>query len=146
MKNKAYYITLSERWFDALLTEDEERALKAFLASTDDPDFDEVKAVTGYFATGKAVHKAQEAIPRPERRGQITHRLTWAAIAVAASLLLFAAIGLQHRQNDCYILAYGEKSTDPKLALADMSATLEGIFGEGEDINEELFDLFNPAL
>ena len=47
MKNKQYYIDLAERWFDALLTEEEERALKAFLASTDDPDFDEVKAVAG---------------------------------------------------------------------------------------------------
>ena len=145
MKNKAYYIDLSERWFDALLTEEEERALKAFLASTDDPDFDEVKAVAGYFATGKAVHGAQKTNRWPAQRQQM-HRLAWVAIAVAASLALFAAIGLYHRQNDCYILAYGEKSTDPKLALADMSATLEGIFGEGEDVSEELYDLFNPAL
>ena len=146
MKNKTYYIDLSVRWFDALLNEDEERTLKAFLASTDDPDFDEIKAVAGYFATGKAVYGAQETSRRPAQQGRNTLRLAWAAIAVAASLVLVAAIGLYHRQNDCYILAYGEKSTDPKLALADMSATLEGIFGEGEDVSEELFDLFNPAL
>lgn len=145
MKNKQYYIDLSERWFEALLTEEEEDALKAFLASTDDPDFDEVKAVAGYFATGKAVHGAQKTNRWPAKRQQM-HRLAWVAIAIAASLALFAAIGLYHRQNDCYILAYGEKSTDPKLALADMSATLEGIFGEGEDVSEELYDLFNPAL
>ena len=146
MKNKAYYKDLSERWFEALLTEDEERALKAFLASTDDPDFDEAKAVAVYFATGKAVHGMQEASRRPAQHRKTTHRFAWAAVAVAASLALVAAIGLYHRQNDCYILAYGEKSTDPKLALADMSATLEGIFGEGEDVTEELYDLFNPAL
>ena len=146
MKNKAYYIDLSERWFDALLTEDEEHTLKAFLASTDDPDFDEVKAVAGYFAMGKATHGPQEASQKPTQERRTTLRLTWAAIAVAASLAVVAAIGLYHRQNDCYILAYGEKSTDPKLALADMSATLEGIFGEGEDVSEELFDLLNPAL
>ena len=146
MKNKAYYIDLSERWFDALLTEEEERALKTFLASTDDPDFDEVKVVAGYFATGKAVHRVQEASLMPAQQRRTMHRLTWATIAVAASLALVTAIGLYHRQNDCYILAYGEKSTDPKLALADMSATLEGIFGKGEDVSEDLFDLFNPAL
>ena len=146
MKNKTYYIDLSVRWFDALLTEDEERTLKAFLASTDDPDFDEIKAVAGFFATGKAVYGAQEASRRPAQQRRVTLRLAWAAIAVAASLALVAAIGLYHRQNDCYILAYGEKSTDPKLALADMSATLEGIFGDGEDVSEDLFDLFNPAL
>jgi hypothetical protein len=146
MKNKAYYTDLSERWFDALLTEDEERALKAFLASTDDPDFDEVKAVAGYFATGKAVHGMQEASRRPAQHRKTTHRFAWAAVAVAASLALVAAIGLYHRQNDCYILAYGEKSTDSELVLADMTATLTGLFGESEDVSEELFDLFNPAI
>ena len=140
MKNKQYYIDLSDRWFDALLTGDEERELKAFLASTDDPDFDEVKAVAGFFATGKAVHGE-------EKRSKTKHRLTWAIAVAAASLTIFAAIGLyEHRQNECYVLAYGEKSTDAERALAEMSATLAGIFAEGEDVGEELFDLFNPGL
>lgn len=139
MKNKAYYIDLSERWFDALLTEDEERALKAFLASTDDPDFDEIKAVAGFFATGKAVYGAQEESHRPARQQRTTHRLAWAAIAVAASLALVAAIGLYNqRQNQCYILAYGEKSTDKELALESMEATLSSLFGTAPDIEKEL--------
>ena len=139
MKNKAYYITLSERWFDALLTEDEERALKAFLASTDDPDFDEVKAVAGFFATGKAVYGAQEASRRPALQRRTTLRLAWAAIAVAASLALVAAIGLHYQwQNQCYILAYGEKSTDKELVLASMEATLSSLFGTAPDIEKEL--------
>jgi ferric-dicitrate binding protein FerR (iron transport regulator) len=139
MKNKAYYIDLSERWFDALLTEDEERALKAFLASTDDPDFDEIKAVAGFFATGKAVYGAQEENHRPARQRRTTHQLAWAAIAVAASLALVAAIGLYNqRQNQCYILAYGEKSTDKELALESMEATLSSLFGTAPDIEKEL--------
>jgi hypothetical protein len=139
MKNKAYYIDLSERWFDALLTEDEERALKAFLASTDDPDFDEIKAVAGFFATGKAVYGAQEENHRPARQRRTAHRLAWAAIAVAASLALVAAIGLYNqRQNQCYILAYGEKSTDKELALESMEATLSSLFGTAPDIEKEL--------
>ena len=139
MKNKAYYIDLSERWFDALLTEDEERALKAFLASTDDPDFDEIKAVAGFFATGKAVYGAQEENHRPARQRRTTHQLAWAAIAVAASLALVAAIGLYNqRQNQCYILAYGEKNTDKELALESMEATLSSLFGTAPDIEKEL--------
>ncbi len=139
MKNKAYYIDLSERWFDALLTEDEERALKAFLASTDDPDFDEIKVVAGFFATGKAVYGAQEENHRPARQRRTTHRLAWAAIVVAASLALVAAIGLYNqRQNQCYILAYGEKSTDKELALESMEATLSSLFGTAPDIEKEL--------
>lgn len=145
MKNKSYYLDLAERWFDALLAEDEERELKAFLAGTDDPDFDEVKAVAGFFATGKAVTAEKGSVDA--RRSPAAVRLRRAAaIAIAASLVLVAAIGLYHRQNDCYILAYGEKSTDSELALADMTATLTGLFEESEDVGEELFDLFNPAL
>ena len=141
MKNKRYYLDLAERWFDALLTEDEERELKAFLAGTDDPDFDEVKAVAGFFAAGKAAAKDKASVDARRRS------FPWAAtVAIAASLALVAVIGLYRRQNDCYILAYGEKSTDPELALADMTATLTGLFGESEDVGEELFDLFNPAL
>lgn len=139
MKNKAYYIDLSERWLDALLTEDEERVLKAFLASTDDPDFDEIKVVAGFFATGKAVYGAQEENHRPARQRRTTHRLAWAAIVVAASLALVAAIGLYNqRQNQCYILAYGEKSTDKELALESMEATLSSLFGTAPDIEKEL--------
>ena len=142
MKNKSYYLDLAERWFDALLTEDEERELKVFLAGTDDPDFDEVKAVAGFFATGKAVKASVDA-----HRPPISLRFRWAAaVAVAASLALIAAIGLRHRQNDCYILAYGEKSTDSQAVLADMTATLAGLFEEGEDVGAELSDLFNPDL
>ena len=144
MKNKNYYMDLADRRFEGLLTEAEELELKSFLASTEDPDFDEVKAVAGYFAAGKALSKgrpAATASPLPRAAG-----FRWAAAFAAACLVLVAAIGLYHRQNNCYILAYGEKSTDVQLVFEDMSATLEGIFGESEDVGEELFDLFNPAL
>ena len=143
-KNKSYYMDLADRRFEGLLTEDEELELKSFLASTEDPDFDEVKAVAGYFAAGKALSKgrpAATASPLPRAAG-----FRWAAAFAAACLVLVAAISLYHRQNNCYILAYGEKSTDEQLVFDDMSATLEGIFGESEDVGEELFDLFNPAL
>lgn len=143
-KNKSYYMDLAERRFEGLLTEVEELELKSFLASTEDPDFDEAKAVAGYFAMGKALAEGRPAATaRPLARGA---GLRWAAALAAACLVLVLAIGLYHRQNDCYVLAYGEKSTDEQLAFDDMSATLEGIFGESEDVGEELFDLFNPAL
>lgn len=143
-KNKSYYMDLADRRFEGLLTEDEELELKSFLASTEDPDFDEVKAVAGYFAMGKALSKGRPAATaRPLARGA---GFRWAAALAAACLALVLAVGLYHRQHDCYILAYGEKSTDEQLAFDDMSATLEGIFGESEDVGEELFDLFNPAL
>lgn len=142
-KNKSYYMDLAERRFEGLLTEAEELELKSFLASTEDPDFDEVKAVASFFAVGKGLAEGRPAATaRPLARGA---GFRW-AVALAACLVLVLAIGLYHRQNDCYVLAYGEKSTDEQLVFDDMSATLEGIFGESEDVGEELSDLFNPAL
>lgn len=135
MKNKQYYIDLTDRWFDALLSPGEERELKAFLAKTEDPDFDEIKAVMGYFVTGKAL--AGRPSSRPGRR------LAWTAVAVAASVALVIAIGLRPRQNECYILAHGEKTTDPRRALESMNSTLSDLFSTGEDVEAQLSDLFN---
>ena len=103
-------------------------------------------------AVAEAESRARAMLAEAENEGKASvdarrRFLPWAAtVAIAASLVLIAAIGLYHRQNNCYILAYGQKSTDPNLVLNDMTATLEGVFGEGEDVGDELFDLFNPAL
>ncbi len=139
MKNKQYYIDLTDRWFDALLSPGEERELKAFLAGTEDPDFDEVKAVMGYFVTGKALASRRPS-SRPGRR------LAWTAVAVAASVALVIAIGLNHRQNQCYMLAQGVKLTDEETVLQDMETTLSDLFGAGEDVGAQLFDLLNTTL
>ena len=61
MKNKNYYMDLADRWFDAFLTGGEERELKSFLATTEDPDFDEIKAVAGFFVAGKAIATSGES-------------------------------------------------------------------------------------
>ena len=134
MKNKSYYLDLAERWFDALLSENEERELKAFLAETDDSDFDEVKAVAGFFAAGKAASTGKAPV---DARRQF---LPWAAtIAIAASLALIAAIGLNnHRQDNYYIIAYGEKTTDLDLVIESMESTLTSLFVTAPDIEEEL--------
>jgi hypothetical protein len=134
MKNKSYYLDLAERWFDALLSEDEERELKAFLAETDDSDFDEVKAVAGFFAAGKAAAMEKASVDVRRRF------LPWAAtIAIAASLAIIAAIGLNnHRQDNYYIIAYGEKTTDLDLAIESMESTLTSLFVTAPDIEEEL--------
>ena len=65
MKNKAkseehkeytgWWLQLAERYFDATITPDEEKALTQFLATeeSDIPEFDEIKAVMGFIAAGR---------------------------------------------------------------------------------------------
>ena len=57
-KNKQYYLDLVERWFDAETSEAEESDLRAFVAATDDPDFDAVRATMGYCAAEAASDSA----------------------------------------------------------------------------------------
>lgn len=146
MKNKNYYLDLADRWFDALLTSDEERELLSFLVSTNDPDFDEAKAVAGFFATGKALSKNESKERTLVIRRRID-RFRWVAgVAVAASIVLLVTFGLYHRNEECYVMDYGKKTTDPQLALESMNVTLTDIFSEGETVGEQLLDLFNPAI
>ena len=53
-----------ERYFEAMLSEEEETALKAFLASPEGqaPEYDEVRAVMGYFAVGRVVRQAGQPV------------------------------------------------------------------------------------
>ena len=67
-----------DRYFDAALSPSEEAEFRRFLATTDDPAFDGVKAVMGYFA----VESARRAAPaRPARR--------WLAVAASVAVVVF---------------------------------------------------------
>ena len=48
---------LIEGYFEGYLSQDEETALKVFLASEEGqgPEYDEIRAVMGYFAAGRSV-------------------------------------------------------------------------------------------
>ena len=56
-----------DRYFDAALSPSEEAEFRRFLATTDDPAFDGVKAVMGYFAVESA-RRAAPARPAPGLR------------------------------------------------------------------------------
>ena len=74
MKDKAYWKALTERYFDAETTRKEEEALKAFAASTTDPDFDELRAVMGYLAVGRKQHAASKACAKQPTTRRIALR------------------------------------------------------------------------
>ena len=137
MKDKAYWKALTERYFDAETTRKEEEALKAFAASTTDPDFDELRAVMGYLAVGRKQYAASKACAK-----QPTTRRIALYTRVAAAILLLIALPWGYRQlqpqeeNIC--LAYVDvmalmHQTMQGLEVDDPSMTVEG----------QLSDLFN---
>jgi len=124
MKSKNYYKQLSRNWFEASITPAQERRLKQFLAGTEDPDFNQIKAVMGFFECGKALN-------RPFKR---TVAIRWraAVAAVAAASIAIVSIGARQAFN--------------RSKLASMEATLTDIFSSGADVETELGELFNDEL
>lgn len=130
-----YWKSLVEKYFEAETTPEEEERLRGFLAGTEDPAFDEAKAVMGYFS----VRKGQRAVHR-------TMYGLWRIAAAAAALILVAVLGWRLTdRNACMMVAYGEKTTDKTIVMSDVHDILTDLFGEdqGPDVAGQLTDLFN---
>ena len=121
--DKKYYKQLSQAYFEAALTDSEERTLKAFLASTDDPDFDEVKAVAGYFAAGKTVYGT---------RGSSANGVSrfW-RVAAAASIAAILSIS--------FYIAHEKRMK----ALSTMESTLTAFFSSGTKLENTIANILN---
>jgi len=124
--DKKYYKKLSHAYFEAALSDSEERTLKAFLASTDDPEFDEVKAVAGYFAAGKTVYGNHG----PSATGVSRF---W-RVAVAASIAAIFSVSV--------ITTYITHENRRK-ALSTMESTLTAFFSSGTKVENTIANLFN---
>lgn len=117
--NKSYYKRLCREWFDAALSPREERRLKSFLATTEDPEFDEAKAVMGYFAAGRSLSV------KPVRR-----RPWMSILAAAAAISAIFIIGTTIRNNSL-------------KAIDSMESTLTEFFSSGADVEGSLTALIN---
>ncbi len=118
-----------DRYFDAALSPSEEAEFRRFLATTDDPAFDGVKAVMGYFA----VESARRAAPaRPARR--------WLAVAASVAVVVFGVGAFSwirsERQACRMVLADGQTIYDRDVILADVRSTLDDFFN-----NEKAADI-----
>lgn len=120
--DKKYYKKLSHAYFEAALSDSEERTLKAFLASTDDPEFDEVKAVAGFFAAGKTVYGNHG----PSATGVSRF---W-RVAVAASIVVILSISY---------MSHAKRMRD----LSTMESTLTAFFSSGTKVENTIANLFN---
>ena len=134
-----YWLALSEKYFDALTTDEEEKALAQFLASNaaNSSAFNEIKAVMGYMSTGKSI--AQKAKKKAHRIG---NAIQWASVAActAAIAILGTSIAQQATpgSKDIYY-AYidGKEYTDEEFVMQHMLATMNRMSDTSNNIIEE---------
>ena len=148
-----------ERYFEATLSEEEETALKAFLASPEGqaPEYDDVRAVMGYFAAGQSIEilrsrplSQNDKIHAPvilSETKDLRHRSPlWRRIAaIAASLTIIVTLGvsLYNKNNVCVTFVDGRKVTDKEIVMNDVDNILADLLTDRTDMEELLNDFFD---
>ena len=134
---------LVERYFEATLSDDEERELRLFLASdaSSSPVFDEVKAVTGYIETAKARRQKANNRKRSSIIGQIA-RYSAAAAIIGATI---AGIRYNSTPSDiCIAYIDGKRHTDRTTVLAQMHKAMAHVSHNTNQysVQQQLSDIF----
>lgn len=153
-KDKDYWLRLSERYFEAETTEEEERELRRFAAQTSDPDFRDLQAVMGFTAIARSLKgskgskglKVQQQAPlKPLKPLKLNSHYMGLAASVIVVLGLSLFFSLSNRQQDtgCVAWVNGEKITDPTEVMALMQNTMLEMNIEGSDpVEDQLRDMF----
>lgn len=153
-KDKQYWLRLSERYFEAETTVEEERELRRFAAQTSDPDFRELQAVMGFTAIArsskgskgsKGLKVQQQAPLKPLKPLKLNSHYMGLAASVIVVLGLSLFFSLSNRQQDtgCVAWVNGEKITDPTEVMALMQNTMLEMNIEGSDpVEDQLRDMF----
>ena len=140
-----------ERYFEATLPEEEEAALKAFLTSPEGqaPEFDEVRAVMGYFAAGRAVRR--DHLPKNRSlslskgsKGRWFDKPFNRIFAVAASLAIIVTLGVNiyNKTNICVSFVDGKKVTDKEVVMNDVDNILADLLSDRTGVEEQLNEFF----
>ncbi|MBR1926796.1 MAG: hypothetical protein IJ840_03460 [Bacteroidales bacterium] len=136
---------LIDGYFEGTLTQGEEDALKIFLASEDgqDPEYDEVRAVMGFFAAGRhTFQKSALSLPKGEGKSVVWRRVA----AVAASLAIIVTLGVSlynNKSNICVSFVGGRKVTDKAVVMNDVDNILADLLSDRTDMEEILNDFFD---
>lgn len=137
-----------ERYFEATLSEEEETALKAFLVSPEGqaPEYDEVRAVMGYFATGRRLGSAHlpsrslNAHSRSLSRSKGISRII--AVAAGLAILLTLGVNIYNKQNICVSFVDGKKVTDKEVVMNDVDNILADLLSDRIGMEEQLNEFF----
>lgn len=136
-----YWLALSERYFDAQTTDEEEKALAQFLASdaANTPAFNEIKAVMGYFSTGKSITQKAK---KKRAIGKVTQ---WASIAACAAAIAYIGTQMWHdgtlaepeSKEIYYAYIDGKEYTDEESVMQHMLATMNKMSSSGNNVVEQ---------
>ena len=155
---------LIEGYFEGTLSQDEETALKVFLASEEGqgPEYDEVRAVMGYFAAGRrfgspvadgedssaslrsAPYPGKCSSEEPSTAGKSTFRPKF-LVAAAASMAIIITLGVSiyNRNNVCVSFVGGQKITDKEVVMNDVDNILADLLSDRTDMEELLNEFFD---
>ncbi|MDT3366523.1 MAG: hypothetical protein LIQ26_04525 [Bacteroidota bacterium] len=146
-RNNEYYLELVERWFDAETSEAEEKELKRFLATTEDPAFDEARAAFGYLAASSL--RAEAPVSATPAFGR--YRWLVPAMGMAAGLAIAFIAGrytapvevVPVSNGSCVSYVHGVEVADEDFAVATMENTLQDLFSAVPDPRTDLTLIFN---
>lgn len=138
MTDKEKYTELARRYWEAETTPEEERDLARYAASTDDPEFDELRGVLGYLSVGRRNRAG---------RGRRIRMYSFAAAAagivavVAVSLSLLA--GRSTPADDiCVSYAYGVRTAESEVIMASVESSLADFFTGDTPAEIQLTEMF----
>ena len=139
-----------ERYFEATLSEEEETALKAFLASPEGqaPEYDEVRAVMGFFAAGRSLSNSNRSRRLLSLSKQSKGR--WfckpinriAAIAAGLAIIITLGVSQYNKNNICVSFVDGKKITDREVVMNDVDNILADLLSDRTDMEEQLNEFF----
>lgn len=131
-----------DRYFEGTLSEAEELRLRAFLASPEGqaPEYDEARAVMGYFAVGKSLSRKKTN----EYSRKRSRRAVWLRVAAAVCSGIFITLGVSvyNKENVCVAYVGGQKVTDREVVMNDVDCILADLFSGGTDVDEQLNEIF----
>lgn len=140
--NTPYWKMLEERYFDGTATDEEERLLLRFAATTTDPAFHELQAVLGFVCAERRQSKAAR-----RKRRKAVFRYAAAAVVVLAvgvtAILHSVSTELISTAPEEDMVAYvgGQRITDEAEILSLMNSTLQDMGTDIDIADQQLQDM-----
>lgn len=131
-----YWKMLEERYFDGTATDEEERLLLHFAATTTDPAFRELQAVLGFVCA----ERRQSKSVRSKRRMALFRYAAAAVLLAVGTTTILRTIGTESfsttPEEDIVAYVGGQRITDEAEIISLMDSTLLAM-GTGTDIADQ---------